>query len=99
MSLYVIATIKCTPTGLTTVRAAMHDMVPASRQEPGCLRYDLLESAHDPHVLTVFETYASDAALEAHRTSVHYQAYRARVADSLAEPVKVELLYAVDAAG
>ncbi|MCW3481908.1 antibiotic biosynthesis monooxygenase [Neisseriaceae bacterium JH1-16] len=98
MTIYVLAMIKCKLEGIEAVKAAMRDMVPASRQEPGCLQYDLFESAQAPGTLQVFEAYVSDSALEAHRGSAHYQAYRAKVADCLAEPVRVELLSAVNVA-
>jgi quinol monooxygenase YgiN len=67
-----------------------------SLAEPGCQLYQVLQEADSAVMLHVFERYQDMAALEAHRASPHYQAYRSWVADKLAAPVQVKQLHALD---
>ena len=43
-----------------------------SREEPGCLMYQVHKHKTDPRRFFVYEQYKDDAALEAHRTSAHF---------------------------
>ncbi len=84
------------------VREILNDMIGPTRAEPGNVRYDLYlgqKQGGVPQSYHLFEQYKDQAALEAHRQSDHYKAYRARIADYLAEPVGVQLLSIIDAAG
>ena len=47
----------------------------ASRQEPGCLRFDVLQHADDPTRFTLCEAYRDDAAIAAHKETKHYAAW------------------------
>lgn len=49
----------------------------ASRNEPGCLMYNVHRHKDDARVFLVYEQYKDDAALEAHRQSPHFQQYAA----------------------
>jgi quinol monooxygenase YgiN len=80
------------------LRAALDLMIESTRREPGCQVYDLYES-DDGARLHLFERYDDAAALEAHRASDHYQAYRAKLPDLLAAPIEVAVLSEVDVAG
>ncbi|HVZ16325.1 MAG TPA: putative quinol monooxygenase [Terriglobales bacterium] len=46
-----------------------------SRKEPGCLLYIVHRHRTDQRRFFVYEQYADDAALEAHRNSSHFQKY------------------------
>jgi quinol monooxygenase YgiN len=81
------------------VEDILRGMAAASRNEPGCLRYDLYRTADGPALFTLFETYRAPAALEAHRATEHYRAFRARIGDMLTQPVQVQVLQALDVAG
>lgn len=48
------------------------------KAEPRCLAYRLHRSTDDPDLFLVYETYADDAAYDAHRSSPHLAAYRKR---------------------
>ncbi|MBA4708570.1 putative quinol monooxygenase [Aquitalea aquatica] len=96
MSVFIFATLQCQPETTAAVCAAMRDMQQASRQEPGCLQYQVLQATDQPHVLHVFEAYQDMAAVEAHRAAAHYLAYREWVADKLAAPVEIKLLQPLD---
>ncbi len=75
----------------------MAGMVRDTRAEPGCLRYDLFAAAGDASSYHLFEIYADGDALDAHRGTEHYQAYRAAVPGLLAEPIAVLVLEPIDA--
>ena len=52
----------------------------ASRQEPGNLRFDLLQDVNDPCAFQIYEAYADRAAQQAHLASPHFAAWRDAVA-------------------
>lgn len=47
----------------------------ASRTEPGCLMYIVHRHLTDPRRFFIYEQYSDDAALAAHRNSLHFQRY------------------------
>ncbi|SHG52874.1 autoinducer 2-degrading protein [Chryseolinea serpens] len=71
-----------------------------SIQEPGNLRFDILQDAQDPNKFVFYEAYATEQAAAAHKETAHYQKWRDTVADWMAKPregVKHNLLYPVSA--
>jgi quinol monooxygenase YgiN len=80
------------------VEAVLRTMVPATRSEPGNIRYDLFRSvdAAGAPLLFLVEHYADDAANSAHRETEHYKQYRAAVLPLLQQPPSVQLLQALD---
>ncbi|MBN1443748.1 MAG: antibiotic biosynthesis monooxygenase [Planctomycetes bacterium] len=58
----------------------------ASIQEPGNLRFDVLQSTEDPTRFTLYEAYESQEAAAAHKQTPHYIQWRDAVADWMAEP-------------
>jgi quinol monooxygenase YgiN len=78
------------------VEQVLRGMVGPTRNETGCRRYDLYRAAEGAATFHLFEIYADRPALEAHRATDHYKAYRARIQDLLAEPIKVNVLSGVD---
>jgi autoinducer 2-degrading protein len=61
------------------------DALGSERDEPGCLRFNVLQDAQDANVYYFYEIYRDEAALEAHRGAPHYAVWRA-AADALAAP-------------
>ncbi|MGH8611139.1 MAG: antibiotic biosynthesis monooxygenase [Gammaproteobacteria bacterium] len=53
----------------------------ASVQEPGNLRFDVLQSRVDPTRFLLYELYASAEDAAAHRETAHYKKWNARVPD------------------
>ena len=47
-----------------------------SVQEPGNLRFDVLQQEDDPTRFVLFEIFRDDAAIEAHRLTNHYRTWR-----------------------
>lgn len=82
------------------VRQGLLTLVAASRQEPGCLVYDLLQGEHGGQpAYFVQERYRDMQAVQAHRDSGHYQAYRATAGEWFQSAPQVTLLQDVDVAG
>jgi len=79
--------------------AAMRAMIRDSRNEPGCLRYDLFRAETETTGYHLFEVYVDAGAVEAHRSSDHYRHYRRVVPDLLAEPIGVVVLEPIDVEG
>jgi autoinducer 2-degrading protein len=63
------------------------DALGSEGDEPGCLRFNVLQDLQDENVYYFYEVYKDEAALEAHRTMLHYQTWRA-VADTLDGPTE-----------
>jgi len=63
------------------------DALGSERDEPGCLRFNVLQDARDENVYYFFEVYKDEAALEAHRAMPHYAVWRA-AADTLDGPTE-----------
>ncbi|WEK46245.1 MAG: putative quinol monooxygenase [Candidatus Andeanibacterium colombiense] len=61
------------------LHALIDGMIAPSRAEPGNLRYDFWADPADPGRFVLDELYVDSAALEAHRATVHFQAYLERI--------------------
>ena len=55
--------------------AVAEKLVKATREEPGCVYYDLVQDAADEKVFFFVEKYLDEAAVEAHKNSEHFQVY------------------------
>ncbi len=54
------------------VARLFHALQEESRKEPGCLLYVAQRHQYEPARFLVYEQYADDAALEAHRATKHF---------------------------
>jgi (4S)-4-hydroxy-5-phosphonooxypentane-2,3-dione isomerase len=63
------------------------DALSSERDEPGCLRFNVLQDALDQNVYYFYEVYRDQAALEAHRKMPHYAVWQA-AADTLDGPAE-----------
>ncbi len=59
--------------------ASLGDGQGSVRDEPGCFRFDILQDNADANCFHLYEVYADDAALEAHRNAPHYKKWRETV--------------------
>ena len=64
------------------LKAIEVDALGSERDEPGCMRFNVLQDAQDRDVYYFYEVYRDEAALEAHRAAPHYAVWRA-AADTL----------------
>ncbi|MGC1412329.1 MAG: putative quinol monooxygenase [Acetobacteraceae bacterium] len=59
------------------VKAIEVDAIGSERDEPGCLRFNVLPDQQDQNVYYFFEVYRDEAALETHQAAPHYAVWRA----------------------
>jgi autoinducer 2-degrading protein len=64
------------------LKAIEFDAIASERDEPGCLRFNVLRDQNDENLYYFYEVYRDAAALEAHRAAPHYEVWRA-AADTL----------------
>jgi len=70
-----------------------------SINEPGNLRFDVLQDDSDPSRFVLYEAYESEEASAEHKKTAHYLNWRERVADWMAQPrqgVKHRILAPMD---
>ena len=53
------------------------------KEEPGCLRFDVVQAADTPILFFIYEIYKSDEAIAHHKTTGHYNKWRETVADMM----------------
>jgi (4S)-4-hydroxy-5-phosphonooxypentane-2,3-dione isomerase len=71
----------------------------ASLDEPGVLRFDVLQDQADPGHAVLVEVYTGDDAAAAHKLTPHYATWRDTVAEMMAEPRQSTRFSAVFPAG
>jgi autoinducer 2-degrading protein len=101
--MYVVAvTAFVKPEGVQAFIEATLDNARHTRQEPGNLRFDVLQSTEDPGHFLLYEAYRTEADFEAHHEAAHYLRWREATADLMAGPrsaVKCASLFFGDAEG
>jgi len=55
--------------------------------ESGCYQFDVYQDLSDETLFLLIETYENEPALEVHRNSPHYKAFRSDVADWVTERI------------
>ena len=66
---------------LTTIENARNSV-----QEPGIVRFDVIQQADDPTRFVLVEVYRSVEATVAHKETAHYAAWRDVVTEMMVEP-------------
>lgn len=69
----VVARITVQPDKIDEVKSILLDLVVPTRQEKGCISYQLLQNKADPGDFTVVEEWTSDSAIDAHLITPHVQ--------------------------
>lgn len=57
-------------------------------QEPGNVRFDVLQQADDPNRFVLYEVYRDEDGMKAHKQTAHYARWAEAVAPWMAEPRK-----------
>src|SRR5262245_19259679 len=65
------------------------DAIGSNQDEPGCMRFDVLQDVNDENLYYFYEVYEDQAAIEHHRTMPHYAVWRAVVPDAVDGAVEV----------
>ena len=70
------------------IQAALDDARSSLRDEPGCLRFDVLADQQDPGRFQLYEVYLDQAAFDAHLRSPQLALFRQATAELYAQPIQ-----------
>lgn len=90
-TLTVIAILKAKPGQEAALRAELLGLVPITRQEPGCINYDLHISPDNPGHFMFHENWTSKQHLDDHLARPHLVALGAKAPELFAEPPQIML--------
>ena len=79
----VIARITAKPGTEDRVKSVISSLVEPTRQEAGCLHYELLQNSQDPSEFVLIEEWEDRAALDSHTAASHTKKAEAEVEDFL----------------
>ena len=82
----VVLRVVARPDTVDQLKPALFELAAQSRKEDGCNAYKVFQSQSNPLEFVCYESWASDAALEAHMTTAHVQQAFALGLPLLAEP-------------
>lgn len=68
--------------------AVRHDAEHSEADEPGCLRFGVVQDRDDRNRFYLYEVYRDEAALEAHRQSPHFKLYAEKTSGWLDAPAE-----------
>ncbi|MGQ9921856.1 MAG: putative quinol monooxygenase [Desulfobacca sp.] len=85
--LTVVAQIKVRPGQEQKVKEALLALVEPTRQEPGCVQYDLHQSLENPEHFLFYEHWRSRQDLDEHLQKPHIQEFLRHNEALLAEPL------------
>jgi quinol monooxygenase YgiN len=95
--IYLVSTAHLKPGTRDKCLAPARAVIAASRQEAGCIAYDLNFSVTDPDRMVFIEVWKDRAALDEHFQTPHFRTWRAAIADfvvsrklDLITPEKIE---------
>ena len=63
------------------IEAMLDDAKGSVANEPGCLRFDVIQDAGDPNRIWLYEVYVDEAAFQAHLQAPHFIKWRDTVKD------------------
>ncbi len=77
--------VKVRPENIQEFIEAITENHNGSAQEPGNLRFDVLQQADDPARFMIYEAYDSEEAVRIHKETAHYLKFRDTVQGFMAE--------------
>lgn len=75
--------VTISPEHIDEVVASLNELAAASRAEEGCVAYGIFRNSIKADELVIVETWAGDAALEAHKLTPHYTTILPPLADKM----------------
>lgn len=90
MTIRVLAKVRSLPDTLEETKALLISLIEPTRQEKGCLRYELWQNQEDPTQFSFVEAWADRAALEAHFLTPHFLEAIRRIDGLLVSPPQIE---------
>ena len=90
--LTVVAEMQAKPGQESALREALLGLIAPTRVESGCVQYDLHEDNDVPGRFLFYETWESKEHLDRHLATPHLEAFKARMDDLLAAPLRLLLM-------
>ncbi len=87
----VIARIKARTDKVDELQTALNPLVDATRKEPGCLSYHLLQNNDDPTDFAMVEEWESKNALEVHLSAKAFKDTQAKLPGLVAAKADIRL--------
>ncbi|MGY9049511.1 MAG: putative quinol monooxygenase [Rhodobacterales bacterium] len=84
--IHLTGTLRCAPDQQQNVRDALPDHIALTRAEPGCLEFEVVETA--PGLFAVSELFSDQAAFDAHQTRTRASAWFA-VSEGMVREYKI----------
>lgn len=84
------------PEGVAAVKTKGPAYIARSRQEPGCVQYQLQFDATDPGHIFWYEQYANAAAFDTHVTSTYFKAWVAMLEPLSTKPIVIHFLNKIE---
>ena len=63
------------------IEAVVEDARSSVNNEPGCLRFDVIQDANDPNRIWLYEVYQNEAAFQTHLQAPHLLKFRETTKD------------------
>ena len=73
------------------VLVSIEELIECTRQENGCISYELFKLLEDPNIMTFIETWESKECLDAHLKSEHFQRLFPQIDGCVAESFGLDL--------
>ena len=96
-TLQVVARVIARPDSVDAVKRILVSMLEPSREEEGCLVYELLQCQDDPTDFTFVETFESEEALTEHAAAPYIAGLAAKLEGVVARPAEVSRYHAIAA--
>jgi predicted O-methyltransferase YrrM/quinol monooxygenase YgiN len=90
-AVHVVARHFARPESVADVQAILAALIPLSRAEPGCLKYELFQHVSEPTDFTFMETFVSDAALATHAAAPYVAGLQEKLRGLIAKPSDVRV--------
>ena len=71
----ILVTVKVKPDSLEDFLQEVHVYAGQSEDEPGCVRFDVLQDAEFPDKIYLYQVFRDDQALDEHRNAPHNLAW------------------------
>ncbi|MDO5639375.1 MAG: putative quinol monooxygenase [Neisseria sp.] len=91
----IVATIMAKPEYRQELLGCFQPLIQASREEAGNLSYDLHEALDNPNRLVFIEHWQSQAAIDEHNASEHFQTF-VKAIEGKTDSVEITLLQEID---
>ena len=92
----VVARIRAKPGSVEVVREGLTSLLEPTRQEVGCILYELMQNEVDPTDFTFYEEWTNSDALDAHARSAHIASTFEALDGHLAAPLDVRRYAYID---